>query len=69
MGDLIELTPQEKQRFMYYCEQQARSYQGLVDQMEKIPAGKLAAAPFRQKVMSFVLVSRHLRDGEEVHVE
>lgn len=65
---MIELTVDERHKFSAYCEQEARSYGGLVEQAKTLPGGEMMAAPIARKAVAYALVARELRNVEELTI-
>ena len=63
------LDQHDRNRFAEYCEHEAHSTRGLVEQMEKLPGTAIIAKQFRAEAMAFAIVAKKLRSIEDASVE
>lgn len=69
MGEIIKLTREERERFAAWCEQDAASTLGIVEQMAKLLPGHSAVLGLaklkRTEAMAQQIVAKMLRSIEE----
>lgn len=69
---MINLTPQERDRFAVYCLQEAESANQMAEQVEK---GGMSAAvmetvakKYRTEAVAHAIVAKYLNSGEEMSI-
>ena len=58
------LSNEERERFADYCERNAKDYDALAEQAEKLPSMIPAAKHLKAKAVSYALVANDLRTAE-----
>ena len=67
---MINLTPQERDRFAAYCLQESESAAGMAKQAENMPGTSIGpiVQKYKNEAVAFRLVGKYLTSGEEMSI-
>ena len=66
MSDSFSLTDEERRRFLLWLERQAESNRLLIQQLEKLPDGKIVSCGLKQDLAGFLIVANVLQSSESM---